>query len=87
MIIPTRGAKNIKEAVLITGAELIAENVPACAIAAPAKPPISVCDDDEGMPDHHVNKFQIIAAINPEKTTSNVIHSVFTVLAIVFATP
>ena len=41
--------------------------------AAPKKPPISVCDDDEGIPNNQVNKFQTIAAINPEKITSKVI--------------
>ena len=40
-----------------------------CAIAAPAKPPINVCDDDDGIPFHHVNKFQIIAAITPARIT------------------
>jgi hypothetical protein len=87
MIMPTSGANKIKEAVFITGAELIALKVPAWAIAAPAKPPINVWDEEEGIPDHQVSKFQIIAAINPEKTTSRVIHSCFTVFAMVSATP
>lgn len=63
---------------------------PAAAIAAPAKPPISVCEEEEGRPNHQVNKFHIIEAINPDKiimmppvpeTTSG-----FTVLATVLAT-
>jgi len=39
----------------------------ACAIAAPAKPPIKVCEEEEGIPYHQVSKFQKIAAIKPEK--------------------
>ena len=38
---------------------------PECAIAAPANPPISVCDEEDGIPYHHVNRFQQIAAILP----------------------
>ena len=90
IIIPTRGAIIIKLAVLrILGSEamLIAPKPPACAIAAPAKPPMSVCDEEEGIPNHHVSRFQQIAAINPENTTGNVINSFVTVLAIVLATP
>ena len=30
----------------------------ACIRAAPKKPPISVCDDDEGIPTTRVNKFK-----------------------------
>ena len=42
-------------------------------MAAPAKPPMSVCDEEEGMPYHQVSKFQKIAAINPESITGRVI--------------
>ena len=66
--IPTNGARNIKLTVLIIIGELIAPNPP-LPIAAPAKPPINVCEDEEGMPNHQVSKFQIIAAIRPEKIT------------------
>ena len=85
--IPTNGARIIKEAVFSTTAEFTAENPPAWAIAAPANPPINVCDEEEGMPDHQVSRFHTIAAISPENITSSVIHSCFTVLAIVLATP
>src|SRR5215216_4564170 len=88
-IIPTIGAIMIKAAVckmLGLLCILIAPNPP-CAIAAPASPPINVCDDEEGIPNHHVNRFQIIAAIKPDNTTVSVIHSGFTVLATVLATP
>ena len=87
MIIPISGARKIKATVFMTGAESIASNVPACAIAAPAKPPIKVWDEEEGIPNHQINKFQAMAAINPEKITGKVIKSVFTVFAIVLATP
>ena len=47
----------------------------ACAIAAPAKPPIRVCEEEDGIPYHHVSKFQNMAAIKPEKITGKVIKS------------
>ena len=59
----------MKLAILITGAELMASKLPVCAIAAPARPPINVCEEEEGIPHHQVKRFQIIAAINPEKIT------------------
>lgn len=36
-------------------------------MAAPANPPISVWEEDEGIPFHHVHKFQMTAAIIPER--------------------
>ena len=60
---------------------------PECAIAAPANPPINVCEDEDGMPFHQVIKFQIIAAIIPDKITTKSIFSVLAVLATVSATP
>ena len=47
----------------------------ACAIAAPAKPPISVCEEEEGIPYHQVSRFQEIAASKPENITGNVMKS------------
>ena len=70
---PIIGASTIKATVLMIGSGLIALN-PACAIAAPAKPPISVCDEEEGMPYHHVSKFQLMAASSPERTTGSVMN-------------
>ena len=49
---------------------------PPCAIAAPPNPPIKVCEELEGIPSHQVSKFQIIAAINPARTTYKVISPV-----------
>ena len=91
MIIPTNGARKMKATVLRTIAELMTLNVPAFAMAAPANPPISVCDEEEGMPDHQVKRFQVIAAISPDKMTYIIsafwMPSAFTVLATVSATP
>ena len=56
-------------------------------MAAPANAPISVCDEDDGIPNHQVNKFQNIAAINPEKTIGRVTNSSITVLDTVSAMP
>src|SRR5258705_8523064 len=69
IIIPTTGARKMKLAVFNIIALLIVLNPP-WAIAAPAKPPIKVCEDDEGMPNHQVSKFHAIAAIKPEKITT-----------------
>ena len=87
---PTTGAMKMKPAVLIMTSELTAPNPPA-AIPAPAKPPISVCEEDEGIPNHQVSKFHDIAAINPAKITTSPIcpetTSGLTVFATVSATP
>ena len=50
-------------------------SIKACAIAAPAKPPIRVCEEEEGIPYHQVSRFQNMAASNPEKITGKVIKS------------
>jgi len=42
-------------------------------MAAPANPPINVCEDDDGIPFHQVIKFQIIAAIIPARITVRLI--------------
>ena len=58
----------------------------ACAIAAPAKPPLKVWEEEEGMPYHQVSRFQKIAAIKPANITGNVMYSLCTVLPMVLAT-
>ena len=92
--IPMMGAKNMKSIVLIMvslSTILVQDTlmplsrIP-CMIAAPAKPPMSVCEDEEGIPNHQVNRFQKIAAIKPDKITGRVINSLNTVLLMVFAT-
>ena len=88
--IPMIGAKKIKLTVLIITAVFTASR-PAAAIPAPANPPINVCEEEEGMPNHQVNKFHAIAAINPAKITCIILPpsttSALTVLATVLATP
>ena len=78
--IPIIGAKKIKYTVfMILSEATISPNgiypltVNACATAAPANPPINVCEEEEGIPYHHVNRFQKIAAMIPAKITSRVI--------------
>ena len=87
VIIPIKGAIKINPMVLSTGSFQFTECMPACAIAAPANPPINVCEEDEGIPSHHVNRFHKIDAISPEQTTGSVINSCLTVLATLLATP
>ena len=55
---------------------------PACATAAPANPPMSVWEEDEGIPSHHVNRFQKVAASKPAQIT----HKSIALLSTVFAT-
>jgi hypothetical protein len=45
-----------------------------------------VCEEEEGMPSHQVNKFQNVAASRPAKITHKSIALLFTVLATVFPT-
>ena len=64
---------------------------PNAAKNAPAKPPISVCEEEEGMPYHQVIRFQVIAASRPENIMANgllaaVIYVSFTDFAMVVAT-
>src|SRR3954470_6933495 len=40
------------------------------ASAAPTRPPISACEDEDGRPKYQVTKFQTIAPINAESTTA-----------------
>src|SRR5574337_87183 len=52
-------------------AQMIAWKLPSeAANAAPHKPPISACDDDEGKPNHHVIRFQMIAPSSAQISTS-----------------
>ena len=56
-------------------------------IAAPANPPISVWEEDDGIPSYHVARFQIMAATIPEKMIGRVINSSKTTLDTVLAIP
>src|SRR6185437_639588 len=58
------------------------ERAPACASAAPMKPPSRVCEELEGIPNHHVSRFQQMAAISPAKITCGLTKCMLTALAI-----
>ena len=58
----------------------------ALVIPAPAKPPISVCDELDGIPNHQVIKFQLIAAMRPASSTGIVTKCSTTILDTVLAT-
>ena len=60
---------------------------PEAAMAAPAKPPINVCDEDDGIANHQVARFQTMAAIKPEKTIGRVTKLDSTVFETVSAIP
>ena len=47
----------------------MSDDAPALAITAPTMPPISACDELDGMPYHQVTPFQTIAPISAPKTT------------------
>src|SRR3954453_14583967 len=50
-------------------------------------PPIRACEEDDGIPNHHVTRFQLIAPIKPAKTSLGVTTSALTIpLAPVAAT-
>ena len=47
----------------------MSEPAPALAIAAPTMPPISACDELDGMPNYQVTRFQAIAPMSAPKMT------------------
>src|SRR6266511_3033931 len=59
---------------------------PALATPAPAKPPMSACDDEVGSPNHQVRRFQAMAPTRPAKTTASLTTCASTVLPTVLAT-
>src|SRR3712207_9144713 len=60
---------------------------PCAANAAPATPPISACEDEDGSPKYHVARFHAIAPMRPAKTIGGVMRSASTMpVAIVAAT-
>ena len=94
-IIPISGANTMNEAIfMITSAFIDSKPlvvyplaIIVLIIAAPANPPIKVCDDDDGIPSHQVAKFQIMAATIPEKMTGSVMYCSITALETVLAIP
>ena len=87
MAMPRIGARKMNAAIRAIFSRLMLPiSNPAPASAAPAKPPMRVCDELLGMPYHQVSRFQVMAASRPASTTRNVMNSSFTVLATVLAT-
>ena len=80
------GARKMKAAIFRIISNWM-EPHPLAMMAAPAKPPISVCDDEEGMPFHHVNKFHAMAASTPARMMGRVMYSSITVFETVLAMP
>lgn len=67
--------------------ETITTLVPALAMPAPTKPPTKVCEELEGNPQYHVNKFHIIAAIKAAAiVVRSIISEFITPLPMVVAT-
>ena len=48
---------------------------PACAVAAPAYPPIRACEELVGRPSHHVIRSQVMAPASPAIITNGVTSS------------
>jgi hypothetical protein len=65
---PVIGDSTIAEPALITPHQTTA-TPPALVMPAPRSPPISACEDDDGMPPHQVITFQAMAPIKAPKIT------------------
>ncbi len=65
---PTIGEMKMNATVLRMPAGINAQ-LPPLATAAPTRPPISACDDDDGMPYHQVRMFQEIAPVSAPSTS------------------
>ena len=82
---PIKGARKINRITFKISPDATTSQ-PAWATAAPAKPPIKVCEEEEGIPSRQVSKFQNVAAINPARITQRSIALLSTVFATVFPT-
>src|SRR3954447_5154099 len=83
--IASTGATSAGSATLSTRPDQI--TTPPEARVAPTIPPISACEDDDGNPSHHVNRFQAIAPTRPANTVRSVTDADSTMpVAIVAAT-
>ncbi len=56
-------------AVVLMNPDATSEPTPPLATAAPASPPISACEELEGMPKYQVMMFQLIAPMSAPNTT------------------
>ena len=55
--------------IVLMSPEGISESKPDLATAAPTRPPISACDDEDGMPYYQVITFQAMAPTSAPNTT------------------
>ena len=65
---PSNGDKKMNATVFAMPDDT-SDPVPDLASAAPISPPISACDDDDGIPKIHVMRFHVIAPISAPKIT------------------
>jgi hypothetical protein len=65
---PSRGATRMNAATRMIP-EPISASTPAFATVAPIRPPISACDELDGMPNDQVTRFQAIAPTSAPKIT------------------
>src|SRR6185436_4131440 len=68
---PINGANTMKMSVIVQP-DTITASKPALAIAAPAYPPNSACDELVGSPQYHVIRSQTMAPRRPAKITPKV---------------
>src|SRR3972149_5276057 len=86
MVMPSSGETKMPRIGLTQPLVIRAPN-PALAIAAPAKPPRSAWDDDDGRPNHHVIRFQAMAPMSAAHiTVGEMTSGTMSPLEIVFAT-
>ena len=65
---PMTGASTMNRPILISPLATSEPN-PALTSAAPAKPPMSACDEEVGSPHHHVIRSHVMAPIRPARIT------------------
>ena len=66
---PTSGEATIG---MRTFSTIVSQCTPApAAMAAPTRPPMSACEEDDGSPKYHVIRFQVIAPSNPASTITS----------------
>ena len=66
---PSSGESTSGRMTFSPSADHLKAPTPACATTAPARPPTSACDELDGMPYHHVIRFQVIAPSKAASTT------------------
>ena len=71
---PTSGDSTIASSVLDSPLQTAAE-IPAFAMPAPTRPPISACELDEGIPSAQVIRFQTMAPTSAAKITVRIDHA------------